>query len=115
MRRSMRPRRKPSTARVQRATRTTRPCRTGGASGLNSELLTCCLILEQRGIGQSLLPVARLIPPHPSPLPEGCAFPTIPLLPPAIPKGLCPPAQGCEQRATLDRKSTRLNSSHLGI
>ena len=33
---------------------------------------------------------------------EGCAFPTSPS---AIPKGLCPPAQGCEQRATLGKGS----------
>ena len=35
------------------------------------------------------------------PLLWGCACPASPLLRPPIPKGLCPPAQGCEQRATL--------------
>src|ERR1035441_3751523 len=43
--------------------------RLGGRPG--SELLTRCLILERRGIGLTLFPVARLIPSHPGHLFRG--------------------------------------------
>ena len=48
----------------------------GGGHGQGTELLTRWLTLERRRIGLSYFPVARLIPPHPCPLPWGCAFPT---------------------------------------